>query len=113
MRDVQAVVQKAKASPAASAIVQSALKKTPTPTVTELVEIRDKVNEQLVLDISKSTTGETSLRSNSARKEEEKQKSAEQFSSAVDAPVVWWGFKVFWGLVGIWVFVQIARKANG
>jgi cobalamin biosynthesis Mg chelatase CobN len=110
--DVQAVVQKAKTSPAATAIIQSALKKTPTPTVTELVEIRDKVNEQLVLDISKSATGEASLQPSSVRKEEEKQKSAEQFTAAVDTPVVGWSIKVGLALVFIWIIIFAVRKTR-
>lgn len=110
--DVQAVVQKAKGSPAAALIVQTALKNTPTPTVAELVGIRDKVNEQLVLDISKSATGDTSLKSNSARNEEVIQKIAEQFSEAVDTPVVGWGIKGLLAFVFIWVIFFALRKVD-
>ena len=74
--DVKALVAKAEASPAAMAVLQEGLKNTPTPTRDELTDLREKVNERLMLETSRALTGDPSLRSSTEIKVDDRRKRA-------------------------------------
>lgn len=109
--EVQAVVEKAKASPAATAIVQSALKGTPTPTKGELASVLHKVEEQLTLDISKSATGDPSLVSNAAKQEELRKKASVEFDNSPLSSIFNYA-GIFLAVAVIWLIFSWLRNAN-
>lgn len=92
--DVMTVVEQAQASTAATKIVVDGLKKWPTPNVAELSTIRDRVNEQLVLEASRAVAGDGSLGSRTAQ--------AKQTPSALDGLLSLIMFTVVFGLAGWW-----------
>lgn len=98
--DVQAVVQKAKASQAATLIVQSALKEHPTPTIDELHDFSKKVDEQLTLEIARSVTGDSSLHAGYEKQD------AENLNN------FYYGFKVLFAIIFILLCIFGYRKAT-
>ena len=73
--DVSALAAATKADPAATAILQEGLKQSPTPTRKQLAELRGRVNEQLVLNASRTITGDAGLRSSAELEAEASRKS--------------------------------------
>lgn len=105
--NVQAVVQSAQGNAEATAIVTSSLEKTPTPTITELGRIKDKVNEALVLETAKQVTGNPALKSHSQIQKEEFIKDQQAIQKTFSNDVVSWTVK---GIVGC-VLLLIALNA--
>lgn len=70
---VREVVENAKSSPVATGIVAAGLKSTPTPTRAQLGVLRERVNEQLVLETAQAVTGDRGLRPASIAKSEQEE----------------------------------------
>lgn len=103
---VQKVIQSASGSAAAFNIVQRGLEATPTPTVSELSDIRRKVDEQLVLEEAKVATGNEALEATSVQQAEKDK----QASEAINAVLVAWPTRVLISVVLVLVPILVAVK---
>ena len=72
--DVKALASLAATSPQATAILQEGLKQAPTPSRRELADLMSQVNERVVLEASRTLTGDQSLRPTSEVKAEDRRR---------------------------------------
>lgn len=105
---VRALATQAQSNPDAKHLVVNALKTNPTPTVREVSELAEQVNDILVLSASKDISGDTTLQPSRQREE---RVAAQRLDSGpqIDRP----RSRVEWAIIGAFIHIVVALGAFG
>jgi len=110
---VQELAHSARNSPEALATIKATLEKTPTPTNRELRQLRDKVNDQILLQTSKEVTGNPDLKAAPQVQTQEQKIETEKPQGMFDLDLYGYLIRIAGLLVFTWISWHVFRATQG